>query len=142
MQALEEGGPKEAVIHFYNCLSSKATVNKTKTANSNKSTKPQYHERQSMLVEDDPSLSCVRVERSMRERKYSVQDNSGPSEFTESLSNYRNSIVPKNLKQDGDGENCSLYFNCIEESSENFLYITPNFALAHLCHLNMLTDIP
>jgi len=47
---------------------------------------------------------------------------------------------PVNLREDGEGDNCSLY-SSIEESDRNLLYVTPNFALAHLCHLNMLTDL-
>lgn len=51
-------------------------------------------------------------------------------------------------KAQGNSKNCGEYGSCdllysagIEESQNNYIYITKNFAMAHLCFKNMLADL-
>jgi len=140
------------VIHLYNCLLSKAVAKVTNSGETPKSAKTNYQERQTMLVENDPSLTCLRIERNIKDIEYSVHDNittgSLPTNKSHLITNKEHvhtySYLPRslNLNKDGDGDNCSLYFNGVEETGDKYLHVTSNFALAHLCHLNMLTDLP
>ncbi|KAI3480223.1 hypothetical protein L1887_57642 [Cichorium endivia] len=92
MLALDEGGPKAALIHFYDCLFSKA------------------------IVKSDDSITTE-----------SLSTDNGKSVF--------NALEPKNLTSDGDGENCSLYFNGVEESSNSFLILIAPSEISRLSFL-------
>jgi len=109
-----------------------------------------YKNRQQLLEGVDPSTKCARIEASMRSNTYNVTDTPAITDDNSSckchlchLDAQSGKITPLLEKFDacGNSDSGSLYFTDIEETSKHYLYITNNFALSHLCHLNMLTDL-
>jgi len=141
------------VKHFYEELQSKALrVEKWQSPDYSKLTyeKEKYKTRQKLLKAPDPETKCAFIEASIKSKIYSVTNTTVDAIHDKYCKCYRchldvqtANLMPQvgKLDEDGNGENCSLYFTDIEEFCGHFLYITRNFALSHLCHLNMLTDL-
>jgi len=152
-RALNEGGPKAAVKHFYEELQTKAQhAKKWESLDCPKLTyqKDKYKTRQNLLEASDPETKCALIEASMKSKIYDVKNTTADDNHGEYCKCYRCHLDLQAAKlppqvgkvdKDGNGETCSLYFTAIEEFNVHFLYITKNFALSHLCHVNMLTDL-
>jgi len=153
-EVLRKHGPKEVVKHFYETLLSKAfVIPKQAKPFQDKDIaykKAQFSSRQSLRKGQHPALVCALLEQSMKSPIYTVNEIERKSHDKDSCECckcflHRQSedvnFIPDILKDNGDGTNCSLYLTDFEEDCNKFLYITPNFAMSHLCHLNMLTDL-
>lgn len=113
--------------------------------------KDKYKGRQKLLESPDPETKCLLIEASMESKMYNVMNAPAVTDninrdcncHTCHLDQQTVELTPQEGKVDasGNGENCSLYFTDVEESCGQHLYTTKNFALSHLCHLNMLTDL-
>lgn len=154
-EVLQRDGPKRAVKHFYETLMSKAVVipkwSRLEQGENLGHKKMKFSDRQSLIQGQDPELVCTLLEQSMTSNLYQVDDSKTVSHEKEQCQCHNCHLhrhvqdlarcKVENLKENGEGDNCSLYLTDFEEDCNKYLYITRSFALSHLCHLNMLTDL-
>lgn len=147
MKVLKEEGQDAFLQHFYSAVSKNAKVKQSNYHDDLKTIQRRAVSKKAAFEKRQTYLKCKSMEGKKRGfemalAREKIVEISSPECHCESCDlKYCQKLPETGMSYHDHDDHGLLYSAGIEESQTNYLHLTNNFAMAHLCYKNMLSDL-